>query len=235
MTASALAGSSWCNGPGDGRARLAYAPPTFRNDEVAGRAMAGAASGDAGQEADRRRTAWMAAAQAGDRAAYAALLRDCVPVVQAVARRQGVPPSRVDDVVQDVLLTVHRVRHTYDPARPFTAWLRVIAQRRTVDLLRRHGRQGARELHAPLAHEGHPDPAAGPERSLEQARQAGTLRGAIAALPPGQREAVEQLGLRERTLAEAAGATGRTTGALKVNLHRALKALRASLGDRNDR
>jgi len=53
---------------------------------MAGRAMARAASSDgAGQEGDRRRMAWMAAAQAGDRAAYAALLRDCVPVVQAVA------------------------------------------------------------------------------------------------------------------------------------------------------
>ncbi len=198
--------------------------------------MAGAVSGgDAGQEADRRRTAWMAAAQAGDRAAYAALLRDCVPVVQAVARRQGVPPHRLDDVVQDVLLTVHRVRHAYDPARPFTPWLRAIAQRRAVDLLRRQGWQGARELHAPLAYEGHSDPAANPERSLEQGREADTLRAAIAALPAGQREAVEQLGLQERTLAEAASATGRTTGALKVNLHRALKALRASLGDRNDR
>jgi RNA polymerase sigma-70 factor (ECF subfamily) len=196
--------------------------------------MAGAASGGASQDADRRRMAWMAAAQAGDRAAYAALLRDCVPVVEAVARRQGVPPSRVDDVVQDMLLTVHRVRHTYDPARPFTAWLRAIAQRRAVDLLRRQGRQGARELHAPLAYEGHPDPAENPERSLEQGRRADTLRAAIAALPAGQREAVEQLGLQERTLAEAAGATGRTTGALKVKLHRALKALRASLGARND-
>ncbi len=235
MSASALADGSWRHGPGDGRVRFAYAAPIFRDDGTAGRAMAGAASGDAGQEADRRRTAWMAAAQAGDRAAYAALLRDCVPVVQAVARRQGVPPSRVDDVVQDVLLTVHRVRHAYDPARPFTPWLRVIAQRRTVDLLRRHGRQGARESHAPLAYEGSPDPAAGPERNLEQARQADALRAAIAALPAGQRQAVEQLGLQERTLAEAAGATGRTTGALKVNLHRALKALRASLGARNDR
>ncbi len=197
--------------------------------------MAGAASGDAGQEADRRRTAWMAAAQNGDRAAYAALLRDCVPIIQAVARRQGVPPDRVDDVVQDVLLTVHRVRQTYDPARPFTAWLRAIAQRRAVDLLRRQGRQGARELHAPLAYEGHPDPADSPERSLERDRQAHALRAAIAALPPGQREAVEQLGLQERTSAEAASATGRTTGALRVNLHRALKALRASLGDRDDR
>ncbi len=199
--------------------------------------MAGAASGgvSAGQEADRRRTAWMAAAQAGDRPAYAALLRDCVPVIQAVARRQGVAPSRVDDVVQEVLLTVHRVRHTYDPARSFTAWLRVIAQRRTVDLLRRQGRQSARELHVPLAYEGHSDPAANPERSLEQGREADVLRAAIAALPAGQREAVEQLGLQERTLAEAAGATGRTTGALKVNLHRALKALRASFSARNDR
>jgi RNA polymerase sigma-70 factor (ECF subfamily) len=45
-------------------------------------------------------------------------------------------------------------------------------------------------------------------------------------LPPGQREAVEQLGLRERSLSETAELTGRNTGALKVNLHRALKALR---------
>lgn len=183
-------------------------------------------------EADGRRTAWMAAAQAGDRAAYAALLRDCIPVVQAVARRQGVQPGRVDDVVQDVLLTVHRVRHAYDPARPFTAWLRVIAQRRIIDLLRRQGRQGARELHAPFAYEAHPDPSASQEQTLDQAREASTLRAAIATLPRGQREAVEQLGLQQRTLAEAANATSRTTGALKVNLHRALKTLRAKLSER---
>jgi DNA-directed RNA polymerase specialized sigma24 family protein len=48
-------------------------------------------------------------------------------------------------------------------------------------------------------------------------------------LPPGQREAVEQLGLKERSLAEAAESTGRKTGALKVNLHRALKTLRDRL------
>ena len=45
----------------------------------------------------------------------------------------------------------------------------------------------------------------------------------------GQRQAIEELALRERTLAEAAAATGRSTGALKVNLHRALKALRGQL------
>jgi RNA polymerase sigma-70 factor (ECF subfamily) len=55
------------------------------------------------------------------------------------------------------------------------------------------------------------------------------LHAAIAGLPPGQREAVEQMGLKERSLAEAASETGRNTGALKVNLHRALKALRGRL------
>jgi RNA polymerase sigma-70 factor (ECF subfamily) len=55
------------------------------------------------------------------------------------------------------------------------------------------------------------------------------LREAIKTLPPGQREAVEQLGLKEHSLAEAAEVTGRNTGALKVNLHRALKTLRDRL------
>ncbi|MEA2953447.1 MAG: hypothetical protein QOJ96_2967, partial [Alphaproteobacteria bacterium] len=100
---------------------------------------------------DVRRSAWMAAAQAGDSAAYERLLRDCVPLIKAVARRQGVFGDRTDDVVQDVLLTIHRARQTYDPARSFTAWLRVIAERRAIDLLRQTGRQGAREIHAPLA------------------------------------------------------------------------------------
>ena len=42
----------------------------------------------------------------------------------------------------------------------------------------------------------------------------------------GQREAVELLAVRQRSLAEAAEEAGKTKGALKVNLHRALKALR---------
>ena len=70
---------------------------------------------------DARRAAQMAAAQAGDRAAYEALLRDFVPFITVVDCRQGVPPDRRDDVVQDVLLTIHRARQTYDPARSFNS------------------------------------------------------------------------------------------------------------------
>jgi RNA polymerase sigma-70 factor (ECF subfamily) len=178
----------------------------------------------------------MAAAQGGDAASYQGLLRSCLPLIGTMARGHGVPADRVDDVVQDVLVTVHRVRHTYDPGRPFTPWLRAIAQRRAVDALRSHGRQRSRELHAPLVYESHPDPAATAVQELERSDGVHELRAAVAALPEGQRQAIEELALRERSLEEAAASTGRTKGALKVNLHRALKALRAQLskGDGKD-
>jgi len=179
---------------------------------------------DAG--ADLRRSAWMAAAQAGDGAAYQALLRDCIPIIKSVARRRGVTADHVDDVVQDVLLTIHRARQTYDPRRSFTAWLCVIADRRAIDLLRRIRRQDLREVHAPLAFEGHADQAADPAQGLAHADATSTVTRAIASLPARQREAVQHLVLEERSLADAAALTRRTAGSLKVNLHRALKVLR---------
>lgn len=174
----------------------------------------------------------MAAAQGGDHTAYEALLRECIPLIRATARGRGVPPGALDDVVQDVLLTLHRVRHTYDPRRPFDAWLRAIAQRRAIDWLRSAGRRSAREVFAPEAYDAFPDDSAAPDRGLQRAGQSAGLGRAIAGLPPGQREAVEHLALQERTLDEAATATGRTKGALKVNLHRAIKALRGRLDGR---
>ncbi len=176
---------------------------------------------------DRRLATMMAAAQDGDRAAYATLLRDILGLVRAVVRGQGVAPDRIDDVVQEVLLTVHRARHTYDPARPFTPWLRVIAQRRAVDTLRSQGRQRQREVHDPIAYEGHADPAPPALQALERSGQAGRVRQAITALPPRQREAMEHLALHGRTLDQAAAKTGRSKIALKVNFHRALAALKA--------
>ena len=117
------------------------------------------------KEVDRRRAAWMVAAQAGDRAAYETLLRDCIPFIKQVARGQGIRPDLIDDVVQETLLTVHRARQTYDPNRSFTAWLRTIAQRRAIDVLRRVGRTRTREVYAPLAYENHSDPSGATEET----------------------------------------------------------------------
>lgn len=181
------------------------------------------------QRADRQRAAWMVAAQAGDRAAYQALLRDCVNFIQVVARRQGVPPDLIDDVVQETLLAVHGARHTYDPRRSFSGWLAVIAQRRAIDALRSVGRRRRREVHAPPQYENHPDASMDPARDAELADSLGSLNPAIAALPAKQREAVRHLVIEERSLSETAALTGNSKVALKVNLHRALRKLRALL------
>ena len=177
---------------------------------------------------DLRRAAQMAAAQAGDRAAYESLLRDCVPLIRAVAVRRGVAADYVEDVVQDVLLTVHRARQTYDPNRSFTAWLRTIAERRAIDLLRRIGRQRAREVHSPLDFEAFADEGVRPADTDPSAGR--RVNDALASLPERQREAVQILVLEEQSLSEAAVTTRRSKGALKVNLHRALKALRGKFG-----
>ncbi len=171
----------------------------------------------------------MAAAQRGDAEAYARLLRACVPLIKSIARGRGLAPDRADDVVQDVLLTIHRARAAYDPGRPFDAWLRVIAERRAIDHLRRYRRQQDREVHAPLALETHADQGASPDRDLDRQADARRVGDAIAVLPNRQREAVHLLMIEERSLTETAAATGRSTGSLKVNLHRALKALRTRL------
>lgn len=182
----------------------------------------------ASETPERRRAAWMAAAQAGDRRAYERVLADSVALIRAVARRQGVGHDQLDDVVQETLLTIHRVRHTYDPARSYDAWLAALAGRRAIDGLRRSGRQARREVGDEMAVALHPDEHDASAES-ERTQQARRLRAAIDELPPGQREAVEQLGLKELSLEEAAARTGRSTGALKVNLHRALKALRGRI------
>ena len=177
--------------------------------------------------------AQMRAAQAGDRTAYASLLKACVPMIAATARRSGVRPDRVDDVVQDTLITIHRALATFDPARPFPPWLRAIAARRSIDAMRVHGRRGAREVQDETAYMAHAEPGPDAEAAASRQDDAARLRAAVASLPPLQRQAVELLALSERSLDEAARETGRTKGALKVNLHRALRALRSRV-ERSD-
>jgi RNA polymerase sigma-70 factor (ECF subfamily) len=174
----------------------------------------------------------MAAAQAGDKAAYERLLRDILPYVRSIVRRHHATPDRVEDVLQDVLLTIHRVRHTYDPARPFAAWLGAIAHRRSIDALRRKVRTDAVETFSPIAYETYADPGANREIAANEAGAA--LGEAIASLPPGQRQAVELLRLRELSLAEASAESGQSIGALKVSMHRALRALQRIVGSREE-
>ena len=177
---------------------------------------------------DRQWSAWMAAAQDGDNAAYARLLREILPFLRVLTRRRCRDADRCEDIVQDVLLTLHRVRHTYDPARPFTPWLAAICDRRSIDALRKRVRLATHETDDARAYETFADPGANKELDAGDAAQA--LAALVAELPPAQREALELVKVKEMTLLEASQASGQTVGALKVSVHRAIKALRLRVG-----
>ena len=172
----------------------------------------------------------MGRAQQGDRDAYRRLLTELTPYLRALARRNGVRPAEVEDAVQDILLTIHTIRHTYDPSRPLGPWLVVIARRRIVDRLRRSQRRAAVEAPFEKSHETF----ATPETNLYEPVESGGLRQAIERLPAGQRRAIILLRLREMSLKDAARESGMTVTSLKVAAHRGLKALRKLLGGRSD-
>jgi RNA polymerase sigma factor (sigma-70 family) len=175
-----------------------------------------------------RYSALMRAAQDGDRAAYSALLHEILPLLQRLVRGRLRFLSAADreDLVQEILLSIHAGRATYDPSRPFMPWLKSIAHHRMVDGARRSGRKTAREqliddlgdsvVDQPSVEEdGYGDPEA--------------LRRAVNDLPARQRTAIELLKLRELSLIEASELSGIGISALKVSVHRAIKNLRNSL------
>lgn len=173
--------------------------------------------------------ALMSAAQAGDAEAYERVLNAIVPVVRGAIRRQypRIDATDLEDIVQETLLSIHQVRATYDPARPFLPWVAAIARNRAIDQARRHGRRARNEAADTPAIETFLDETT--NRTDDSPGDPAALHHAIATLPAGQRQAVEMLKLKEMTLKEASAATGTSIAALKVACHRGIKALRAAL------
>ncbi len=171
----------------------------------------------------------MRLAQGGDEAAYRSLLAKAAAVIRRKlgAERPYLQPADREDLVQDVLLSVHAARATYDPDRPFLPWLVTILRYRFADAARKGARRNKHEFGTANL----PETSAFAETNLfvEGFGDPQELAAAIATLPAGQRRAVELLKLREMTLKEAAAATGSSETSLKVSVHRAIKTLRDML------
>jgi RNA polymerase sigma factor (sigma-70 family) len=190
-------------------------------------------SAPAGAGPTVRDTDWailMAHAQDGDKAAYQRLLQEITPYLRSLAARRHRDPSDIEDAVQDILLTVHSIRQTYDPTRPFGPWLVTIANRRFIDRLRRQGRKRDRETPLMPEHETFSEPQA----NLDEGPDRHELEKAIGELPPMQRQAIQLLKLKEMSLKEASTASGMSIASLKVNVHRAVKSLRKVFVNRSE-
>lgn len=162
----------------------------------------------------------LSAAQAGDKWAYGDLLRELLPVLRRiVTARMG--RDEAEDVVQEILISLHTARHSYQQGRPFLPWLMAIARYGIADHLQRKSRN--RRLEAAVMELADDAVPAGFDLRLEDREFLGK---GLASLPISQRMALEMTKLRQLTLEEAAFESGMSITALKVAVHRGIHTLR---------
>lgn len=163
----------------------------------------------------------MRAAMAGDEAAYRTFLKAITPSIRAVARRNlaryGLGAADGEDVVQDTLLAIHLKRQTWDRERPIGPWIAAITRNKFIDLMRRRGRA----VQVPIE-----DVAA----SLAAEEAGSALEGyevgrMLENLNEKQRMVVRSLTIDGASVRQTAERLNMTESAIRVTLHRAVKAL----------
>ena len=128
-------------------------------------------------------------------------------------------PFDAEDIVQEVLLAIHLKRHTWDPGRPIGPWIAAIARNKAIDTLRRRGRHIEIPIEEVIDHLP-AEQAVGSADAQDLDRMMGTLNGR-------QRDIIRSISLSGASIREVADRLEMTEGAVRVALHRALKALAA--------
>ena len=164
----------------------------------------------------------MLAGLAGEAAPYRRLLDELSRLLRAYYGRRCPPGLDAEDLVQETLIAVHTRRATYDAGQPFTAWAYAIARYKLIDALRRsrlHLRAPAEEADALFVPAG-----------ADAAMAARDLERVMAELPERTRELIRETKIEGLTTREAAQKHGMTESAVKVAIHRGLKALGGKYG-----
>jgi len=179
------------------------------------------------QTTEPRLKALMVASLDGDGAAYRLLLGELRSGLKGYfTRRLSRSAADVDDLVQETLMAIHTRRETYDRSQAFTAWAFAIARYKLIDHYRRRGRR----IFVPLEDAG--ALFVSDESGASDARR--DAERALAILPERTRALVRGVKLEELSHAEVAAKSGMTEGAVKVAVHRGLKALTAHFGAGSD-
>lgn len=173
---------------------------------------------------EQRLAGLIAAALAGDEAAYRTFLRELAAHLRQFLRsRLFRRPDDVEDLVQECLLAVHNQRHTYDIRQPLTAWVQAIARYKLVDHLRR---RGAHEV-ADEAIDDVADVLASAANDAADARR--DIAKLLARLPDRHRLPIACTKIEGLSVDETARRLGMSPSAVKVGVHRGMKALAAMI------
>jgi RNA polymerase sigma-70 factor (ECF subfamily) len=160
----------------------------------------------------------------GDKQAYAEILQETSRFLRPFLAKRLSFTNEVDDLLQEILISIHKARHTYDGKRPYKPWVYAIARFRLQDYLRAHY---ADQLH-------HADDLSEMEEYLhepvtESAISYEYVSGEIEKLPEKQATILRLMHQDGYTAKEVAEKIGMNESAVKVAAHRAYKILRRKL------
>jgi len=172
----------------------------------------------------------MLAGLEGDEASHKTLLMKLSAYLRAYFKgqlmRMGRGPADAEDLVQETLIALHTRRHTYDRSQLLTPWVYAIARYRLIDHLRR---TKASIMNVPVEEAGDVaatnDPMA-VESTLD-------LEELMAQISPKVSQAIRYVKLEGLSVSETAARTGMSPSAVKVSVHRGLKALSRLINQRS--
>lgn len=175
-----------------------------------------------------REDSWAAAMKAerhGDVAAYERVLADIARALRGIIRsrlyRLGLNPQETEDIVQEILIGLHTMRHRWDAGRPFLPWLHAIVRYKLTDAVRKRRREARHRIDLAIEDwDRIADDAADASHQIpiDLDRQLDTLSA-------GQRDVVQSLAIDGASVRETAQRLQTSEGAVRVTLHRALQRL----------
>lgn len=161
---------------------------------------------------------------AGDQRAYAAVLKETARFLRPFLSKRLNFGTEVDDVLQEILISVHKARHTYDGNRPYKPWVYAIAKFRLQDYLRAHYADHLRQaVELSEVENDLLDPVTKSDITYE------SISGEVQKLPPKQAAILQMMHQEGYTAKEVAEKIGMKESAVKVAAHRAYKLLRKVL------
>lgn len=175
---------------------------------------------------DEEWRAFIILAQGGDKRAYSSLLNAIVPFIKARIAGGLSNPDWVDDITQDVLISVHKSLGTYSSDRPFKPWLNAIIQFRRTDFLRKHYK--GKKVKESSANNTEIF-----SKNVTSSLYAGELKdieGAIASFPEKQQKIFKMMKVEGYSAKEVAQEMDMSVSAVKVSAHRTTTKLKEMLG-----
>lgn len=166
----------------------------------------------------------MVKTQAGDQKAYRQLLKEITPLLKSFLWNRVFNKDNIDDVLQDILVGLHKARHTYRPDQPFENWMYGIARHKLIDAIRKQTRRDDREFSTDKFEVLNVTDVA--SKSKDTAEDVSNdLQKALKTLPQRQQDLVVRTKIEGHSIIDVAKEFGMSESAVKVSVHRSLKKL----------